>query len=168
MSMTHTLAPDRPGYVICMVQASVPQQWVPQSREDELAVAFVRLARQLRAIHGNAPVIACLSVVIQLGPIRVSRVAEELGLDTSTVSRLVNQLVSSGLLARSPDPADQRAWLLSVTPEGIAHMRDGMFKRAQLLGMATADWAPDDVTTLTTLINRLTDDLTGVPGKEHA
>jgi DNA-binding MarR family transcriptional regulator len=143
-----------------MVQASVPQQWLPETREDELAVAFIRLGRQMRAIHGNAPVIACLSVASELGPIRVSRLAIELGLDTSTVSRLVNQLVSANLLARMPDPADQRASLLSVTPEGHEHMRTGMFKRAQLLGAATAGWPAPDVTTLTNLINRLTDSLT--------
>jgi DNA-binding MarR family transcriptional regulator len=143
-----------------MVQASVPQQWSPASREDDLAVAFIRLARQMRASHGNAPALACLSVVGELGPIRVSRLASELGLDTSTVSRLVNQLVSADLLARMPDPADQRACLLTVTPEGSEHMRQGLLKRAQLLGAATAGWPVSDVITLTELINRLAGDLT--------
>jgi hypothetical protein len=48
-----------------MAQAGVPQQWLPESHEDELAVGFVRLGRQLRSIHGNAPSIACLSAVTQ-------------------------------------------------------------------------------------------------------
>lgn len=142
-----------------MVQASVPRQWVPESREDELATGFVRLARQLRSIHRDAPAIACLSVVMQAGPIRVSGLADELGLDTSTVSRLVNQLVASRLLARTPDPADQRAWLLTVTPDGIEHVRQGMLKRSRVLRAAITGWPSSDVTTLTKLIHRLADDL---------
>lgn len=152
-----------------MVQASVPQQWLPESREDELAAGFVRLARQLRSIHSNAPAVACLSVVMQLGPIRVSRLAEELGLDTSTVSRLVNQLVATQLLTRTPDPADQRASLLTATQAGIDYFRQGMHKRARVLSAATAGWSAAEVTALTKLINRLADDLVAtIEGKERA
>jgi DNA-binding MarR family transcriptional regulator len=147
-----------------MAQASVPQQWVPESREDELAAGLGRLARRLRSIHRDAPAIACLSIAMQAGPIRVSSLADELGVDTSTVSRLVSQLVASRLLARTPDPADQRAWLLTVTSDGIAHVRQGMLKRSRVLRAATTGWSSADVTTLTKLINRLAEDLAAIEG----
>jgi DNA-binding MarR family transcriptional regulator len=37
------------------------------------------------------------------------------------------------LLAREPDPADQRATLLTVTPHGLEYLRQGMARRAEEL-----------------------------------
>jgi DNA-binding MarR family transcriptional regulator len=44
--------------------------------------------------------------------------AARLGLDKSTVSRTVDELVRMGLVSRVTDPSDRRYSLLSMTPAG--------------------------------------------------
>lgn len=116
--------------------------------------------RQFKSLVGadGAPT-ACLGTIMRDGPMRVSAVATELGLDISTASRHVSHLESAGLLARQPDPADQRAALLTLTPEGAARLRESMQRRSAALRAATASWPEGDLATLTTLVNRLADDL---------
>lgn len=45
-------------------------------------------------------------------------VAATIGRHASSVSRLVDQLVDAGLVARRPDPDDRRQVLVSLTPAG--------------------------------------------------
>lgn len=139
-----------------------PLQWVPETPEDELAAAIVRLVRLLKSLRGTDPVLACLGTVMRLGPIRISTLAEQLALDISTASRHVSHLETAALLARQPDPADLRATLLTLTPDGIALLRQGMARRSRMLHAATAGWPESDLPTLTTLLNRLADDLGAV------
>lgn len=137
----------------------LPRELVPVSPAGELAIAFIRLFRQLKSLHGADPAMACLSTMIRLGPIRVSTLAEELALDISTASRHVGNLEAAHLLAREPDPADLRATLLTVTPAGLEHFRQGMLRRTRALAAATAAWPAADLATLTTLTNRLAESL---------
>jgi DNA-binding MarR family transcriptional regulator len=139
-----------------MMPATI-DQWFPD--QDGLTAAFMRLARQVRSMGGADPAMACLGAVMRRGPIRVSQLADELLLDASTTSRQVRQLETAGLLARAPDPEDQRATLLTVTPHGLDYLRDGMHRRFRAVRAATADWPESDLATLTTLLNRLADDV---------
>lgn len=149
--------------ITCLVQANtsdpIPYQWAPETREDELVAAFFRLMRQFKAMRGADPTMACLGTIMRTGPVRITALAEELGLDISTTSRHVRQLEKTNLLAREPDPADQRATLLTLTPDGVTHLLHGLQRRADAMRAATASWPATDVTTLSTLINRLTHDL---------
>ncbi|HEY8474159.1 MAG TPA: MarR family winged helix-turn-helix transcriptional regulator [Natronosporangium sp.] len=126
---------------------------------DRLAAAFVRLVRQLKARHSADPAMGCLSVLSRLGPVRISRLADELLLDISTTSRHVRNLEAAGLLSRETDPADQRATLLTVTPAGDDYLREGLARFGRALAGATVDWSDQDLATLTDLLNRLADDL---------
>lgn len=131
----------------------------PRTSPDELAAAFVRLIRQFRSRQSADPAMACLSVAVRLGPVRISTLADELLLDISTASRHVRNLESAGLLTREPDPADQRAALLTPTQRGHDYLREGIARFGRTLGTATAGWSGPDLTILTTMINRLADDL---------
>jgi DNA-binding MarR family transcriptional regulator len=51
-------------------------------------------------------------------PPRVGRLAEEFGLKHSTISDVLAALQAKGLLVRQPDPADQRATVIQLTPKG--------------------------------------------------
>ena len=42
--------------------------------------------------------------------------ADRLDVEPITLSRIVDRLENSGLVARHPDPTDRRAWLLGLTP----------------------------------------------------
>src|SRR5271163_3444438 len=50
-----------------------------------------------------------------LGPSCINRLAQELHLDSSTVTRQVGVLESGGLVVRHVDPNDGRSWLIDLT-----------------------------------------------------
>jgi DNA-binding MarR family transcriptional regulator len=56
--------------------------------------------------------------------ISLNELSEVLSIDTSTLSRQVQQLVESGLLNRLPDPKDRRYVVLSLTGKGEALYHD--------------------------------------------
>jgi MarR family transcriptional regulator, 2-MHQ and catechol-resistance regulon repressor len=59
-----------------------------------------------------------LEHLVEEGAIGQNELAATLYLDKSTTSRVVSALERKGYLVRTPDPADGRARLLEVTPEG--------------------------------------------------
>jgi DNA-binding MarR family transcriptional regulator len=50
----------------------------------------------------------------------MQQVAEVLGTDVTTFSRQVQSLVKMGLVRKSPDPADGRVFVLSLTEQGLS------------------------------------------------
>lgn len=58
------------------------------------------------------------------GALTQAEVATRLGLDKSTVSRLVSGLESKGWVARRPDPADRRSTRVELTPAGRTAARE--------------------------------------------
>lgn len=54
------------------------------------------------------------------GPVRQVDLAEPVLGDPPNVSRLIDALVARGYVERSPDPADRRSWLVSLTRSGKA------------------------------------------------
>lgn len=119
---------------------------LPTSGDETRAAAGVTLERA--AYH-------VLLRICDQGAVRLSTVAETMGLDVSTVSRHVTRLEHDGLVARSPDPADGRASLLTTTDAGrevLERVRDTRRARLQdLLG----DWDAHDVEQLAGLLDRL-------------
>lgn len=69
-----------------------------------------------------------------------------MGLDRKDVSSLVNDLESSGLVLRGPDPSDGRRNVLEITPTGrqLLEVLDRVFADAQdelLNGLSARDRA---------------------------
>ena len=62
---------------------------------------------------------AAYSVVFEAGPLTQTDLAERLGMAVTTVADYVRTMVERRHLRKRPHPADQRAALLSLTPEGI-------------------------------------------------
>lgn len=112
----------------------------------DLTGALRRLVR--RRLRQDAPQprlrdtqVELLRTVADNPGIGVAGAARVLHLVDNSVSTLVNQLVSAGLLRREPDPRDRRAARLELTPAAehrIAAWRD---RRARLVGgeLATLD-----------------------------
>ncbi len=94
---------------------------------DDLGELFARVARQQRRAtlgalepYGVSPHQArALRQIIKLGPLRPSKLAEQLRINLRSATDVVDALVGAGLLIREPDPGDRRAILVSATPEGI-------------------------------------------------
>jgi DNA-binding MarR family transcriptional regulator len=56
--------------------------------------------------------------VVRLGPVGLSELADEEGLNPTMLSRAVGGLVEAGFLERTSDPSDRRAALVSATASG--------------------------------------------------
>ncbi|MEG3765681.1 MarR family winged helix-turn-helix transcriptional regulator [Alteromonas sp. 14N.309.X.WAT.G.H12] len=70
----------------------------------------------------NVSVAQCyaLETLVKRGPLRLKALAEEMCLDKSTTSRVVDALLRKGYALKTLDPQDQRAVQLSLTAEGHA------------------------------------------------
>lgn len=92
-------------------------------------------------------------------PVRVSDLAEHLGLDRSTVSRQVAAVVAQGYVVRQGDLTDARAAMLSLTPQGQVLRRklaNGFHKICLDL---IADWKREDQLEFTRLLEKIADRL---------
>ncbi|MEU0548615.1 MarR family winged helix-turn-helix transcriptional regulator [Micromonospora sp. NPDC005979] len=82
-------------------------------------------------------------------------IAEELGIDRTVLTYLIDDLERPGFVARRPDPSDRRSRLVDVTDAGRAawEQRREALRRveAHLLGSLT----PTESTTLRTLLQRV-------------
>ncbi len=93
--------------------------------------------------------------VSEVGPARLSDVAASVELDLSTISRQIRDLVAAGLIARTPDPADGRAALLSLTERGSSVLEAVSESRRRVLALAIADWTDEERNTLASGLLRL-------------
>jgi DNA-binding MarR family transcriptional regulator len=94
-----------------------------------------------------------------LAPVRLSELAQELGVDVSTASRQVQALEQKGLVDREPDPVDGRAMLLQLTRKGKAVRSKMQAAWQETIAGVLINWKPDDVTGLAALLDRFTSDL---------
>lgn len=103
-----------------------------------------------------------------LAPCRVAQLADYLYLDSSTVSRQVDQLVNRGLVERLTDPDDRRAIQLSPTPAGSALLEQIAQQRCGLWRRTLSIFSDDELDTLADLHRRLTHQLDTVVGSDLA
>ena len=101
--------------------------------------------------------------VSENGPVRLSDLAEAVGLDVSTVSRQMGPLVSGGLITKEPDPHDGRASFLSLSARGAAVLEAVSDARRQALADALAEWSDDERATLASGLFRLASGLESAP-----
>lgn len=101
--------------------------------------------------------------VSENGPIRLSDLAEAVGLDPSTVSRQMGSLVNGGLITKEPDPQDGRASFLSLSARGAAVLEVVSEARREALADALTEWSDDERATLATGLFRLASGLQNSP-----
>ena len=99
-----------------------------QGTSDDLGELFARVARQQRRAtlsalepYGVSPHQArALRQIIKLGPLRPSKLAEQLHISLRSATDVVDALVGAGLLIREPDPGDR-----GPEDEGAGRARTG-------------------------------------------
>ena len=135
------------------------------SLEEQVSVFHRRSRRFLRTfatrVHPgiDASTYGVLLVIAQAGPMRLNDLAEEFGLDKSTMSRHVSTLIRLCLVQRDPDPVDGRAFLLKTTPDGqhrLAAVTDA--RHAEWRGRLDR-WDTAELTAFVTGLTRLNADL---------
>lgn len=116
-----------------------------------------------RMLHQQgAPAMALVMHVARCGPMRPRDLADAMHLDQSTVSRHLSHLSDLGLVARTPDPADGRAHLVTVTAEGRSELQRVLSMRVHELEQAIDAWTDEDRDDLARLLTKFTDAYTAV------
>ena len=135
----------------------------PETTEDALLSLMMALGRRMRqrqpgdAIDYSA--FPILKLLTHQGPMRLSALAQVLGLDASTVSRHARQLEDKGLLERTEDPDDGRASRVAVSEHGSACLAQGFEARRHVISTALDGWSDDERETLRALLARLVESL---------
>lgn len=127
-------------------------------REFSLASTQERLigAAGVSVERAGFGVLRCVS---ERGEVRVSELAQFLGVDTSTMSRHVKTLEGGGLVARAEDPLDGRAARVGLTPAGVEVLRLLGEARHRYFTELLAGWSEGDRAVLAPLLVRLADEV---------
>jgi DNA-binding MarR family transcriptional regulator len=64
-----------------------------------------------------------LAALEEFGPASQARLGGRAGVDRSDVVAALNDLAARGMVERTPDPADRRRNIVTITPAGRAHLR---------------------------------------------
>jgi DNA-binding MarR family transcriptional regulator len=138
---------------IASIEASivtiVREAALPSTQERFVAQSGVGLER---AAYG------VLRHVAEGGPTRLTELARDLGLDSSTVSRHVSALERLGLLARVADVADRRVANLEVTAAGRKALERLRVARHRFFAELLSAWPAEDREQLAPLLDRLARD----------
>jgi DNA-binding MarR family transcriptional regulator len=126
-----------------------------QSRSPRFADA-IRQRAGIRMDRANYGVLVRLG---SIAPVRLSDLAQDLGVDVSTVSRQVQSLEQKGLVDRGPDPDDGRAVRLELTRKGKAVMRKMQAAWQETIAGVLVGWKPDDIREFAALLARFASDL---------
>ncbi len=84
---------------------------------------FKHYSRSVAAQTGLTPGLLGMLQVIAANPgLAQSRLAEAMGVDRSTIVKVVDQLEARGLIVREPSPSDKRSHCLRLTAAGAAEL----------------------------------------------
>lgn len=129
--------------------------------ERELTV-FLRRARansgeMARAVHPDleSSAYGLLVRLDECGRQRATELAAYIGVGKATMSRQLRALEELGLVAREPDPADGRAWLVHLTDEGRVRFRAVREARRARYVREMAAWDRTEVAELARLLHQL-------------
>jgi MarR family transcriptional regulator, lower aerobic nicotinate degradation pathway regulator len=96
-----------------------------------------------------------LAALQEFGPASQATLGRRTAMDRSDVVAAVNELASRGLADRSPDPADGRRNVITITPAGTAHLRRLEELLAEVQDELLASLSPADRRQLTRLLTRI-------------
>jgi DNA-binding MarR family transcriptional regulator len=122
----------------------------PGDLADELRVSLGLLFRRIRQVQAGGeltmPETAALARLDRGGPATASALARQEQISPQSMGATLAGLEERGLLERSPDPADGRRAVLSLTPAGREVLRTRRSVRTQALARALATgFTPDEL-----------------------
>ncbi|KNX38912.1 MarR family winged helix-turn-helix transcriptional regulator [Luteipulveratus halotolerans] len=120
-------------------------------RGDELLSAVARVHRwatrhadlDLPSAQGRL-----LALVAELGPSRIGDLAAADHCSQPTMTTQVQRVEANGWVTREADPADARAWLVQITPEGRAILRAARAERGKAIQPLLDALSDEDKATL--------------------
>ena len=126
---------------------------------NELVVLVARLVRDVRRHNVDVPAASTrlMSLLDELGPSTVGRLANHDRCSQPTMTGLVNGLVDRGWAERSPHPGDSRANLVTLTALGRTTLATLRRHNADLIAerIAASGRSADDLETAVALLRDL-------------
>ncbi|MGO4592500.1 MarR family winged helix-turn-helix transcriptional regulator [Leifsonia sp. 2TAF2] len=112
-----------------------------------LALAVGRLNRRIRSSTGGLShgQLSALSTIVRRGPIRPSEIAAIEVAAAPTITRIVAELESRGLVERMPDPEDRRSLFVSGTEAGTELLLEARSDRARAVAEVLGELTPEQV-----------------------
>jgi DNA-binding MarR family transcriptional regulator len=91
------------------------------------------IARSLAVVTDTVtvPQLWVLVVLSNHGPLRTGEIAEHLGVNQSSLTRLADRMVAAGLITRSTGRSDRREVIISATDRGVQALADITAARRQ-------------------------------------
>jgi DNA-binding MarR family transcriptional regulator len=140
--------------------------WVPQTPVEGVLQAFTRIGRRLKSKQPGDTIDHSAHLVLFVlrcnGALRLSDLANRMEIDASTASRHVRALETAGLIRRSADPDDGRAFRVELTEQGIEEWETASKRRMELLSQAMDGWSDSDIETFEKLMTRFADGVTNL------
>jgi DNA-binding MarR family transcriptional regulator len=122
-----------------------------RAHERLLRAAGVRLDRAGAVLLNKLYVADC--------SLRVTDLAEQLGVDAPTVTRKVQQLEREGMVVRQTDPDDRRATRIRLAPAGRRTLVRVLQARRAWLERLFEGWDERDLTIFASLLGRFSHEL---------
>jgi DNA-binding MarR family transcriptional regulator len=120
--------------------------------------------RLLASLHTGAP--AALTPtkvraldVLAAGSVRVGELADRVGVEETTATRLVDRLVASGWVERRQHPGDRRVTALGLTADGVELVRQVAARRQRFFCDVLTALEPDERVELVRLTAKAADAL---------
>ena len=122
-----------------------------RAHERLLRAAGVRLDRAGAALLNK--------LYVADGSLRVTDLAEQLGVDAPTVTRKVQQLEREGMVVRQTDPDDRRATRIRLAPSGRRTLERVLRARRAWLERLVGGWDEIDLATFASLLGRFSHEM---------
>jgi DNA-binding MarR family transcriptional regulator len=119
-----------------------------------LFVTNAALDRARRQKKG-ASTLSLLQVIAASPGIRPTEIATAQHVHPSQVTRQVRELENLALVRVTADPADRRSCRVTLTPAGVEESERLTDEGLDRFGSFVADWEPEEVRTLTRLLEKL-------------
>ncbi|MEE3127427.1 MAG: MarR family transcriptional regulator [Actinomycetota bacterium] len=146
-----------------MSAAPRPESLTRLEQEVGVLVRRIRrvIAERAAAVHEELQPASYLMLahVAEHGPMRASTVADLFSIDKGAISRQVTHLIELGLIEKSRDPEDGRAWLLTATPDARGRLDQVAESRRRYLADRLDGWGSGDLETFTALLARYNESL---------
>ena len=123
----------------------------------DLMLACARLTRSASRLNRRADPSAvwrAMATLEEAGPLRVSDFADLDHCSQPTATAMIKRLETDGLARRTADPADGRAWLVSLTDAGRKRLIEMRAHTAELMNVRLAATKPVTDSELQAAIDR--------------
>lgn len=139
----------------------------PWQRVESTLMATARAIRRayemrLARLELNLTQASLLAFLSEAGPISQSHLAARLEMGRAATGLVIDTLEARGLIERRANPADRRAWLIALCPDGI-QLLEPIMKIDETLRAELREGIPrPERQRLASLLERLRMNLTGV------